>query len=38
VVNKEDGKLYKQSWKFFSELNRDELVATLNPKTKEVEP
>ena len=37
VVNKEDGKLYKQGWKFFSDLDRDELVATLNPETKEIE-
>jgi hypothetical protein len=32
-----NGKLYKQGWKFFSVLDRDELVATLNPETKEKE-
>jgi len=33
----EDGKFYKQGWKFFSDLDWDEFVATLNPETKEKE-
>ncbi|MCK4429252.1 MAG: hypothetical protein KAU95_02660, partial [Candidatus Aenigmarchaeota archaeon] len=33
----ENGIFYKQGWKLFSELNKDEKVLTLNPETKEKE-
>jgi len=33
----ENGKLYRQEWKLFRDLTGDELIATLNPETQEVE-
>jgi len=33
----EDGKLYQQQWKSFKDLDEDDLVATLNPETGEME-
>jgi len=33
----ENGKLYSQEWKLFSELSEDELIATLNPETQQME-